>query len=310
MDGDRGSILSEEETLLKRTKRNFSQFLRIEKGLTKNTIQAYQNDLKIFFSFLATANIGFTEVVSGDIINYIVQRMDESVTPKTMARVLVSIRLFYNFAVLEKVIKENPTEHLKNPKITETIPEYLSLQEVERLINIPDILTNRGSRDKTMLELMYSAGLRVTEVVNLTINSIFLDEQFLLIQGKGEKERLVPLGKACVRLLKNYLYVVRPSMLRKQQHPFVFVNAKQGKPITRKGIWKLIKSYAQQANIPKNVKPHSLRHSFATHLLQGGADLRTIQELLGHANISTTQIYTHRDHQELKHIHQKYHPMG
>lgn len=291
-------------------KKEFTQFLTIEKRLAKSTISAYQNDLRLFFKYLAQCKIHFKKATAQIVMNYFLKRLEESVSHRTIARILVSIRLFFNFALVEKMIDENPTEHLNSPKFQFLLPNYLTIEELEQLINAPNILSYSGLRDRAMLELMYSAGIRVSEVVDLTINNIYMKDQFLLICGKGGKERLVPVGLTATKLLNKYLHNVRPILMKKQEHSYVFVNAKQGKPITRKGIWKLIKGYAKACNIKKNVTPHTLRHSYATHLMHGGADLRSIQELLGHANISTTQIYTHLDKSELKKIHQTFHPFG
>lgn len=295
---------------LKQLNKDFIQFLRLEKGLAKNTIMSYNSDLRIFTNYLIECNIDFKKVTAQQITTYFIKRLDEQVSSKTLARILVSIRLFYNFALLEKKIEKNPTEHLNSPKLALYLPNFLTIKEVEQLINTPNSNTHAGFRDKTMLELMYSSGLRVSEVVDLTINTVYLDDRFLLIRGKGGKERIVPIGMPSAKLLNQYLREIRPFIMKKQDHPYIFVNIKQGKPLTRKGIWKLIKQHTKTSGITKNVKPHTLRHSFATHLLEGGADLRSIQELLGHTNISTTQIYTHLDKNELKKVHEKYHPYG
>ncbi|MDH4129073.1 MAG: site-specific tyrosine recombinase XerD [Spirochaetota bacterium] len=290
--------------------KKFKYFIKIEKALATTTVTDYLRDLKFFFNFLDNNKINFKNVTDKEIVNFFLERLNKNISYRTLARTLVSIKHFYNFAVLESVLEINPTENLSSPKFQVNLPDYLTLDEVEKLISKANELSNAGLRDKTMMELMYSAGLRVSEIVNLTVNSIYLKDQFLLIQGKGKKERLVPIGSFATNLLKKYLYTYRPLLMKNNEHSFVFVNVKQGKPITRKGIWKLIKQYAKECDIKKNIKPHILRHSYATHLLQGGADLRSIQELLGHANISTTQIYTHRDNNDLKKVHGQFHPFG
>ncbi len=300
------SIYRQRNHLFKR----FIQFLKIEKRLSRNSIDAYHSDLKLFFSYLDHSKTDFLKVTSEDLITYFIARIDDSTAPKTLARFLVSLKLFYNFAIIENAIDKSPTENLKTPRLTLSLPDYLTVEEMEGLINSPNLKTYKGIRDKTMMEVMYSGGLRVSEVVEMTINSVYLEDAFLLIHGKGGKERLVPIGPPSQKLLREYINVIRPVLMKKQEHSYVFVNSKQGKPITRKGIWKLIKGYAKLCHIHKNVTPHTFRHSFATHLLQGGADLRSIQELLGHENISTTQIYTHRDIEELQKVHQTFHPYG
>ncbi|MDH5682134.1 MAG: site-specific tyrosine recombinase XerD [Spirochaetota bacterium] len=290
--------------------RMFHQFIHIEKRLARSTVYSYDKDLTLFFHYLDSLDKDFLDVTAQDIVSYFVFRLEHEMSSKTIARNLVSLRLFYNFLVMEKVLESNPTEFLNRPRISVTLPEYLSVNEVERLVMACDNSTHKGTRDRAMIELMYSAGLRVSETVGLTVNSLYLDEGYLLILGKRGKERLVPVGSQAIRLLEDYLLVSRPALMKNQNHPFVFVNVKQGKGISRKGVWKLIKEYALKAGISKNVKPHTLRHSYATHLLEGGADLRSIQELLGHENISTTQIYTHRDKSALKKVHERFHPYG
>ncbi len=280
--------------------REFFRYLTIERGLAKNTILSYKNDLNKFFEYISLYKIDFTNVNQQNIVNYFIKRLDEKLSPKTISRILSSIRLFYNFAVIEGIIKVNPTIHVKNPKTINSLPNFLSVKEVNMLISYPDINSYAGFRDRTIMELIYSGGLRVSELVTLTVNAINIDEQFLMLLGKGSKERLVPIGSICTKLIKEYLNIVRPILMKRQIHPFVFVNVKHGKPISRKGIWMLIKNYSLKCGLKKEISPHSLRHSYATHLLQGGADLRTIQELLGHKNITTTQIYTHFEKKRIK----------
>lgn len=290
--------------------KKFRQYLKIEKRLTKNTLDSYSSDLKLFFNYLDQNELDFSKINSNDIIAYFLKKIDSQISNRSVARFLVSIRLFYKLAELEGEILENPCSNIKNPKQESTLPGFLSLDEVDRLISQCKVETNIGIRDRAMIELLYSAGLRVSELINLKIHFVYFDEKFIIVEGKGSKERAVPVSDIALKYLSEYLNIARPLMIKKVSHPFVFVNAKQGKPISRKGVWKIVKDYALSAGIKKSVTPHTLRHSFATHLLHNGADLRSIQELLGHENLSTTQIYTHLDEKELKEIHRKFHPLS
>ncbi len=290
--------------------KDFIHFLKYDRRLSENTISSYQSDLKFFLNYLKEHNIDYLKATNLNITDYLILRLGETICHKTIARFIGSIRHFYKYLLMEKEIQTNPTENIRTPKLAQLFPDFLSIQDMEKLLNTPDPTTEKGIRDKTMMELMYSAGLRVSEVVGLKINSIYFDERYLLILGKGDKERFIPLGSHAHSLLKDYVEHTRPLLMKKNIHPYVFVNAKQGKPISRKGIWKIIKEYSILCGITKNITPHTFRHSFATHLLEGGADLRSIQELLGHANIATTQIYTHLDNSELKRVHDLFHPMN
>jgi len=227
---------------------------------------------------------------------------------RTLSRYISTLRSFYRFLVIEKAVVYDPTVHIPNPKTVLNPPEYLTLEEVELLLTMPDPATVLGCRDRAILELMYSCGLRVSEVTDLTMQSVHLNERYLLVFGKGRKERVVPFGERANELLTAYIDWSRGNVLKGRISDRLFLNFR-GEALSRKGLWKIIKGYAARSGIKKNIKPHILRHSFATHLIQNGADLRFVQELLGHADISTTQIYTHLDRGTLVDFHKKYHPL-
>jgi len=233
----------------------------------------------------------------------------DGLTPSSRSRHLVSLRGFYKFLVQEKLVKKDPTSVVDLPKTGLALPDVLSRDELKALLSTPDCTTHRGLRDMAMLELLYAAGLRVSELVNLKLQSVNTEACFIRVFGKGSKERIVPIGQFAKDRIDVYVKTARPQLLKNIMSRYIFV-ARAGKPMTRQGFWKLLKRYAAVAGIKKHVSPHSLRHSFASHLLEGGADLRSVQLMLGHADISTTQIYTHVAHEHLKSIHKKFHPRG
>jgi integrase/recombinase XerD len=234
---------------------------------------------------------------------------DAGLGPRSRARHLVSIRGFYRFAVREKVLKHDPAGLIDLPKTSLRLPDVLSIDEVDLLLGIPDAGKPTGARDAAMLELLYAAGLRVSELVNLKLQDINLEAGFVRVLGKGSKERLVPIGLQAQKKIDFYIETSRKILLKNLISPYLFV-ARAGKPITRQGFWKLMRRYATRAHLTKQISPHSLRHSFATHLLEGGADLRAVQIMLGHVDIATTQIYTHVTRKHLKDLHEKFHPRG
>jgi integrase/recombinase XerD len=283
--------------------------LRIERGLSANTVAAYSHDLIRFFDFLKQRGVSPAHVSQEDLTSFIIKQ-NMKLSPRSMARCLVSIRMFYRFLVSEGNIASNPARLLGIPKMYQHLPNVLSRDEVDSLLMQPDISTPLGKRDKAIIELLYATGLRVTELIDLKMHNINLEVGFIRTIGKGSKERIIPMGSKAVSSLKDYLYQGRPILLKKRSAAGVsriFLNSR-GKPITRQGLWKIIKKCALMAGITKSVTPHTIRHSFATHLLEGGADLRSVQIMLGHADISTTQIYTHVARERLKEIHEKYHP--
>jgi len=284
---------------------DFLSFIRYEKGLSENTFLAYKNDIFNFIKFLNEHKIA--EVTEDTIMDFIFALKNKNYSTLSIARMLVAVKNYYKFLVNEKVLSVSPFENMDSFKVRKKIPEVLTEKDIENLLNQPDTSTKEGIRDKAILELLYSAGIRVSELVNMELTDINLDEKILRCFGKGKKERLVPVGDYVVEAIKNYLKI-RQEISDKFSN-FLFIT-RLGKKFTRAGIWKMIKMYAKKAGIIKNVYPHIFRHSFATHLLKGGADLRSVQEMLGHSDISTTQIYTHVDRSHLKNIHKKFHPRG
>jgi integrase/recombinase XerD len=287
----------------------FLSYLSVERGLAQNTICSYQSDLKKFFSFL---NLGkkreIKSITRQDITDFLLYLKNKKLSVNSIARNLISIKSFFKFLVNERIIKDDITAVVEAPKLWKRLPDTLNIDEVVRLILRPDLKNRRGIRDRAILEVLYGTGMRVSELVGLKLNDINFEVGFLKCKGKGGKERVIPLGKQAQVSLKRYLKAVRPKLiLKKREMQEVFLS-KLGKPLSRISIWKMIKDYARKANIKKSITPHTLRHSFATHMLERGADLRIVQELLGHSDISTTQVYTHINRDRLKSIHQKYHP--
>jgi len=288
----------------------FLDYLYLEKNLAKNTMKSYKIDLKLFFAWVESGRRSLTvyDAHRADILEYLTFCRHSGLHYKTVSRYLSTFRAFYKFLLEEKAVAIDPTVHITTPKTVLNPPEYLTLEEVEILLSMPEESTVLGCRDKTMLELMYSCGLRVSEVVALKLSSIHFQEKYILVYGKGRKERIVPFGTRAQELLKDYMERARSGLLKGKMTDVLFLNFR-GDQLSRKGLWKIIKGYANMSGIRKNIKPHILRHSFATHLIQNGADLRIVQELLGHADISTTQIYTHLDRGTLIDLHRKYHPL-
>jgi integrase/recombinase XerD len=286
----------------------FLDYLSVERGLANNTIVSYREDLNSYIDFLAGCHIdALSKIARNDITNFMLHQKDKGLSTNSIARRLAAIRMFHRFLVRERILKNDPTNLIDSPKLWKKIPETLSLNEVDAIIAQPDIRDKQGIRDKAILETMYATGMRVSEVVNLKKDNVNLDIGFLRCIGKGNKERVIPVGRKAIVSLKRYLEVSRPKLLGKKESEFLFLS-RFGKKISRQSLWKIIKKYARQARIKKSIKPHILRHSFATHLLERGADLRSVQEMLGHANISTTQIYTHINKDRLKTIHKMFHP--
>ena len=300
-----GMELQERDLLVAR----FFDYLYLEKNLSRNTINAYRQDLSLFLEYIdARMERSVLEMRRHDVIEYLAFCRKSGLHHRTVSRYLSSIRAFYRFLTDENEVSGDPTVHISSPKSIVNPPEYLTLEEVDLLLDIPDEGTVLGLRDKTILEVMYSCGLRVSEVTLLTLNSVRFRERLILVFGKGRKERIVPFGDRASELLRKYTEWSRNELLRNRLSDTLFLNFR-GEPLSRKGLWKMIKGYAVKSGITKNIKPHILRHSFATHLIQNGADLRIVQELLGHSDISTTQIYTHLDRGTLIDLHQKYHPL-
>jgi integrase/recombinase XerD len=284
----------------------FTQHLRVERGLAENTIDSYSRDLSKFFDFLEKRNRSPYKISEEDVVDYIAS-LKGGLSLRSMARNLSCLKSFFRFLVSDGKIEVNPARLLNTPKLPKRLPSVLSREEVEALLSQPDSALPRGQRDKAMLELLYATGLRVSELVGLKIFNINLEAGYVRTLGKGAKERMVPMGAKAMEALKEYLNDGRIRLLKQKSASCLFVNTR-GKPLSRQGFWKIIKQYGLKAGIRKEVKPHLLRHSFASHLLEYGADLRSVQIMLGHADISTTQIYTHVTRERLKQIHEKHHP--
>ena len=296
---------------MERTLAHFSGYLAMEKGLEKNSVKAYVSDLSDFLAFLreSAQAQSWDAVTRDDILNYLESCMKKGMESSSLARRLVSIKVFFRYLLQEREVRSNITDVMDSPKLWRILPSFLSGQEVARLL---EAFPENGRdpllfRNRCILELLYSSGLRVSECASLKLNMIHFDEGVLRVLGKGSKERIVPIGSIARKLLERYLAQTRPLLLKDQSCACVFLS-NHGHPLDRERIWGIVKEAARQAGIDKNIHPHTLRHSFASHLLENGADLRVIQEMLGHADISTTQIYTHVDQRRLLEVHRAFHP--
>ena len=287
---------------------SFIEYLAIERSAPENTITAYESDLADFAQWLDEAGIALDRVEGSDLARYTSHCTNKKLKATSIGRRLSTIRQYYRFLLEEGLVKADPTRDLTTPKRGKYLPEVLSHEEVDRLLASPNISTPMGIRDKAMLELLYATGLRVTELVGLNMTNLNLHVGYLICRGKGDKERLVPMGESSRRWVKEYIDLVRPSLVKSASD--VLFCSNRGGAMSRQNFWYMIKRYALSAGIFKSISPHNLRHSFATHLLNGGADLRSVQMMLGHADISTTQIYTHVTSTRLKKIHEQYHPRG
>ncbi len=280
----------------------FYDYLTFEKKLSKNTVNSYKDNLNRFEDFIKPANV--LKITEKDIEKFL--KFNDNMAEKSRAHYLTVVRNFYKFLVLENLININPCEGIKNPKISKKLPNYLNLEEVEKLLNIK-LNTSYDYRNKAMLELLYATGIRVSELVNMKLSNISLREDLIRIMGKGSKERIVPISDYAHKYLEIYLNEYRPQLLKNKTSEYVFIN-NLSQPISRIGFFKNLKAIAKEQGIKKNISPHTLRHSFATHLLENDADLRVIQELLGHSDISTTEIYTHLSNKKLQQEFMEHHP--
>ena len=288
----------------------YINYLVFEKGLSEKTIESYTSDLSKYLSFLKEKRVkDITQADTPIILKHLIALRESGLGSKSCAIHLITLRGFYKFLAQEKILEFDPAKLIDLPKSGLKLPDVLSVSEVSLLLNIPDSNTLLGKRNSAMLELLYAAGLRVSELVNLKFLDVNLEACFVRVMGKGSKERIVPFGLYAKNKIDDYINNSRPLLLKNHISKHLFV-ARAGKPMTRQGFWKLLKQYVKQAGIKKKVTPHSLRHSFASHLLEGGADLRTVQVMLGHVDISSTQIYTHVARDHLRQIHEKYHPRG
>ncbi|MCX7107726.1 MAG: site-specific tyrosine recombinase XerD [Methylococcales bacterium] len=279
----------------------------VEQGLSENTLSAYSSDLRIFAKWLKDKSL--LEVDTGDLSGFLASRYKEGIGNRSSARILSSLRRFYGYFIRENKITIDPTALIESPHIGRSLPVSLSEHDVELLLNAPEVTNRQGFRDKTMLEMLYATGLRVSELVGLKFEQISFRQGVVRIIGKGNKERLVPVGEEAMSWLEAYMTQARKTTLGERQSDYLFVtNRADG--MTRQAFWHIIKRHAKKAGINKELSPHTLRHAFATHLLNHGADLRVVQLLLGHADLSTTQIYTHIARERLKDLHSKFHPRG
>jgi integrase/recombinase XerD len=287
----------------------YLNYLRFEKNLSENSIDAYKNDLKRYIDFLKTQRVDDLENIDEKHISRLIQVLSQiGLATSSVARNLSSIRSFHRFLLYEDTLKKDPSEHVEGAKIIRRLPSVLTFAEIEHIFNQVDLHHPLGLRDRAMVELLYACGLRISELLNLPVREIYFKEKFVRILGKGDKERLVPVSERCLNWIKKYLDRCRPRLDRmRRAEGMTFLNAR-GYPMSRMGFWKIVRTLVVQSGIKKEVHPHTFRHSFATHLLEGGADLRAVQEMLGHSDISTTQIYTHLDRAYLKKVYQKYHP--
>ena len=286
----------------------YLDYLTVERGLAPNTRASYSTDLLKFLTYLKDREISdWSQVRYSEVMGFLSQSQEQGLAPRSRARLLSALRGFFKFMVRDSHLRESPVANLTSPRLRRQLPSVLSVAEVERLLARPNPKLPLGQRDAAMLELLYGTGLRVSELVTLTLGRVNLEVGFLVVLGKGSKERIVPVGEAATEAVRSYLLESRPRLLKGRMTETLFVT-NRGAAMTRQGFWKLIKKYGREAGLKKELTPHSLRHSFATHLLERGADLRSVQMMLGHADISTTQIYTHVARERLREVHKKYHP--
>lgn len=284
--------------------------LSLERGLAARSVDSYSGDLKRYISYHAGRGVAQPGQITRDAVGSFLSELGKyGLSPATMARTISAVRGFHRFLLSEGLAEADPSENIEAPRLGRRLPGVLNVAEVESILQQPDTAKPLGLRDRAMLELLYACGLRVSELMSLRESDLFFAQGFVRCFGKGSKERLVPAGKSARSWVTRYLKGARPALLKKAPTDRLFLNNRGG-PLSRMGFWKLLKAYAGKAGIRKRVHPHILRHSFATHLLEGGADLRSVQEMLGHADISTTQIYTHVDREYLKEVHRQFHPRG
>lgn len=290
--------------------KDFTHFLLVEKGLAQNSIVSYERDLKSYINYLKTKEkiASLQEVQRVQIVHFLGFLKDQGKSSKTIARHVASVRAFHQFLLREKVTSEDPSVHIETPKLERSLPKVLSMEEVERLLDSPKGQDHFSLRDKAMLELLYATGIRVSELIGLNMGDAHLEMGFVRCIGKGNKERIIPIGSTATAAIRKYLAEGRPHFIsKKYREDALFLNH-HGQRLTRQGFWKILKRLTKEAGIAKEITPHTLRHSFATHLLENGADLRAVQEMLGHADISTTQIYTHITKMRLKDVYNQFHP--
>jgi integrase/recombinase XerD len=286
----------------------YLRHLEVERRLSQNTLEAYRRDLARLSGFAAAQDRTVEALDRGDLEALVRDAMTTGLSPTSAARLVAAVRGFYRYLRIHGAIAVNPADDLGAPRVFASLPRFLSLDEVEALMAAPDTATARGLRDRALIEVLYATGLRVSELVHLRLTDLQLDRGYLQCLGKGSKERIVPLGAEAVAWIRRYVAEGRPALARRRDSPWLFVNARGGTRLSRMGFWKILKGYGRRAGIRSHLSPHVVRHSFATHLLERGADLRAIQAMLGHADLSTTQIYTHVLEARLRQVYDRFHP--
>ena len=289
----------------------YLHFLRIERGLSPNSLEAYQRDIQKFEVYLSTEKTSLPRAASADLQHFLRALGEAGMARASIVRIVSGLRGFYKFLLTEKIILRDPTESLDVKSLRRSLPDVLSIAEIESILAQPDASTKKGLRDRALLEFLYASGARVSEATGLRLAQLFLKDGIVKLFGKGSKERMVPIGTIARKAMDEYLSNVRPLFLRSgRKTDAVFLNQERGTALSRMSVWNLVREYAASAKIEKRLSPHTFRHSFATHLIEGGADLRIVQEMLGHADISTTEIYTHVDRSYLQEVHRTFHPRG
>ena len=289
--------------------KEFQDYLLMEKGLSENSIFSYSYDLKKFNEYLNVHNKTFVQVETDDITEYLKEQKKKKISSRSLARAVAALRQFYRYLKEENKVTINPVEKVQTPDVKKSLPDYLTLEEINELFSTIREDDPYELRDKAIFELLYSSGLRISEACNLLLADVDFENMFLTIRGKGGRERLVPFGEHSLSILRMYLERARDQILKERFSDYLFIS-KKGDFLNRKSVWRLLKKYLSRTNIKKVVTPHTFRHSFATHMIENNADLRSVQELLGHIDISTTQIYTHLASRTLKEVHKKFHPRG
>lgn len=285
----------------------YKSYLLLEKGLSANSIEAYMDDVEKLLRYFESENLKINDVRLEHLQQFVAQLYDLGISARSVARILSGIRSFFNYLLLDGYLEQDPTELLETPKIGLKLPVVLSVQEIENIIAIIDLSTKEGQRNRTIIEMLYSCGLRISELINLKFSDLFLDDGFLRVEGKGSKQRLVPISHTAVNEFNKYMMDRKQIDVKKGSESFVFLS-RRGTPISRIMVFHFVKEYAALAGIQKNISPHTFRHSFATHLLEGGANIRAIQQMLGHEKITTTEIYTHMDREYLRQEIIEHHP--
>jgi integrase/recombinase XerD len=287
---------------------SYLTYLRDVRRMSPNTVESYARDLAALGSFAAAREVDVDALERRDLEAFVRSLMSSGLSPRSVARAVACVRGYYRFVAVEQKREESPADDLRAPRAWPSLPKFLDLDEVDRLLAQPDVSTPRGLRDKALIEMLYATGMRVSELVGVKPGDLNLDEGYLTCIGKGDKQRLVPIGHDAATWVRRYMRDGRPQLLHKRSSPWLFVNARDGGSLSRVGFWKVLKEYGIRAGVNRDISPHVLRHSFATHLLERGADLRAIQVMLGHADLSTTQIYTHVLEARLRAVYDKFHP--